>query len=129
MKIKSYTKEELLLKDSNTLLGILDQLRHLAAETGAEWAVKHKVYQDYKEMLPSILASIQIGILDDGSKYNESKVRALATEEYKEKVLQMNKAEFEALKLKTVYQSLNESLKALTSISYVKNTELKVLRG
>lgn len=121
--------EQFIEMSSETLLIKLDELRQLAADKGARWAELNKEYKDIKEMLPSFLATIQLEYLNQGFKLTEARVKALADQSYKEKVMMQNEAEKNSEEIKAEYRSLVLSLECLKSIAWVKNNELKALRG
>lgn len=105
---------------------LLDELRREAALAGCDWAELNKQYKDLKELLPSIRAMLE-------SKYGQNrpttaKTMALADLTYQEKVKEMNEAEYQMRMKEVEYRGLMKSIEALTSISYVRNNELKLAR-
>lgn len=120
------TAEELTNLTSSELLERLDEIRDAAIRAGNAWAEAEKTYNDLKEMMPSFLAEYQMNYSSSSPTVTAARVRALADKEYRAKITAMNKAEYEARLKEVEYKSWNESLKVLTSISYLRNSELKL---
>jgi len=128
MNFKPKTSDELSQLDSSELLMRLDELRDAAQKAGLEWVEAKKKYEDCQELLPSILATYQVAIMNDKMTMAEAKARALADDGYKQNVKAMTQAQYEAHLKEVEYKGLMKSLDVLTSISYVRNSELKTFR-
>jgi len=123
------TAEELLNLTSSQLLHKMEELRHLAVKFGGEWVEKQHLYRGFKEMMPSFLAVIQSEIMNKQHiKKDEAKVIALADNGYREKITLMNNAEKEMELADIKYRGVMKSIECLTSISYVRNSEMKLSR-
>lgn len=128
MKYDPKTSEELVQLSSSELLMKLDELREAANKAGYEWVEAKKKYEDYEEIMPSLLATYQVSFMDGKMTMAEAKARALADQGYKDKVKEMTQAQYEYGLKEVEYKGLMKSLDALTSISYVRNSELKTFR-
>lgn len=126
METQKYTASELAELSSHVLLHKLDDLREGAREIGYQWAEAEKTYNDLKELMPSFLAEYQTHHSGPGVNATTSRFRALADKGYQAKIKEMNVAEYKARLLEVQYKGLMESIKALTSISYVRNGELRL---
>lgn len=127
-QIPQYNSAELTSLDSRELYSEIERIRALATRKGTEWAEKHKRYKDLKELMPSFLAEITLQEAEKSGHSSQNKVRALASEEYQEKVREQNEAERRARLLEVEYKGLLKSLDALTSVGYVRNSELRLGR-
>lgn len=126
MEAIKYTAEELSSLSSHVLLHKLDELREEARQAGNNWAGAEKAHNDLKELMPSFLAEYTAHYSLPGVTSTTARVKALADKNYQAKIKAMNLAEYEARLLEVEYRGLMESIKALTSISYVRNSELKL---
>lgn len=122
------TTTQLLELSSSELLNEMTTLQDLAAKKGAEWAEVHHEAKAIKEMLPSILASLQRFYFVGKVTMAQAKMQALSHEAYRAKVEKMSELELKAEKIKVEYKALCLSLEGITSISYLKNQELKLGR-
>lgn len=120
--------EELINLDSTELFKQLDLLKSKAIELGATWAELNQTYRDLEKLMPSTLAVIQTVFSKSGGKTTESRVQALASEDYQNKLLAMNKAEYEAEVVRAEYRVYIEAMKAIQAIAYVRNNELRLAR-
>lgn len=127
-QIPQHSAAELTSLDSRELYSEIERVRDLASKKGAEWAEKYKRYKDLKELMPSFLAEITLQKAEESGQSSQNKVRALASEEYQEKVREQNEAERRARLLEVEYKGLLKSLDAMTSVGYVRNSELKLAR-
>ncbi|MDX1902130.1 MAG: hypothetical protein SFW66_09060 [Gammaproteobacteria bacterium] len=128
METKKSTAEELAGLTGDQLLFRMDELRHAAADAGYRWAEADKKYKDLKEMMPSLLATIQLSFKTEKMNLAEAKTRALASTTYQERLKEMNLAEYEAELIRVEYRGFMESLKSIQAIAFVKNSELKLAR-
>ena len=123
-----FLTEELINLDSSQLLKVSDEVRQKCIEIGAKWAEANKRYRDLKELMPSKLATYQMGFMLPGITQTTAKITALSSEGYQDAIREMNTAEFEAELLHVEYRAWMRSLEVLTSIGYVKNQEMKLAR-
>lgn len=123
------TVEELTNLTSTQLLIKLDELRPVVVKLGHQVAEADKRYHDLKELMPSILAEFQQLYSEDKSlKPYMVKIKALADKDYQGKIKEMNELEYRAKMISLEYRGYIESIKALTAIGYVRNSELKIER-
>lgn len=123
----NYSSEELAALDSRDLLLKLDELKELAREKGLLFADSEHNAESKKALLPCILAELARILMDEKHvKINEAKLIAQGMPEYIKAVKDASSAQLEANKLKAEYRGIIESLRALTAISYVRNSELKL---
>lgn len=120
------TLEQLKNLSAYELMNKANEIKEHTIKLGAEWAELDKRYHDLKELMPSFLAEIQCSYT--GLPPAQAKNRALASKHYQEKILEMTEAEKQARLLKVEYQANTELLKAISAVSYLRNTEIKLDR-
>ncbi len=127
--MEKLTVEQLATLNSSALLNKQDELREFVCQIGHKHAEAHKKYRDLEKLMPSFLADyVDYYHTTIGMNITAAKNKGLADKGYKEKLKEMNIAEYEAKLLKVEHQAWMESLKGLTSISYLRNSELKLAR-
>lgn len=120
--------EDLVNLTSSDLLSVVQEARDSAITLGAKWAEANKRFKDLKELMPSYLAEIHMQLRSVYETVSEARTAALANQAYQKKVKEMNEAEHETRLLEVEYKAHIKTLEALSSISYVRNNELKLAR-
>lgn len=122
--------EELTNLTSSELLHKTDELRDWAIKKGQAHAEAEKKYKDLKELMPSILAQFQDHYATSvvGIKPAMIKIKAQADPQYMAKIKEMNQLEYDANMIEIEYRAWYASLKNIESISYLRNSELKLAR-
>jgi len=124
------TAQELIELDSFQLLGKLDEFKGVAIKTGAAWAEAREKYRNLERLSDTKLAEAQRIYFDRSEEMPVSKARAMAltNDLYKNHLAELNKAEGEANLLQAKFAVYKKAIDALTSIGYVRNSELKLGR-
>lgn len=121
--------EQLINLTSSELMAKLDEVKDLTMILGATMAEKKMIFRKKKELLPVKLASITIE-LSQGYKGTGTmlKNKALASAQYETAVNELASAERDFLASESEYKGAYETIKAIGSISWVRNSELKLAR-
>lgn len=122
------TSSDLTQLSAKELFQKIEEYKDRAQKVGEDWAQAKFDAASKSEMLPSKLSEIQRVHLGSDSSVAESKVFALADKNYQGLILEALEYERQARCLEVEYRANLESLKALTSVGYLRNQELKTLR-
>lgn len=124
--MKKYTSEELLDLNSGQFMQMIDQCKYELKEILGELTTAINNCHTLKTMLPLKLAAIKLQFLDLDYGRNEAMDRALASQEYMDEMNRYNSAHDLKVELELIYEVLLNNMKAINSVVYLKNTELKV---
>lgn len=124
-----FTSQDLSNLTSSQLFEKLDELKAEAVHLGREMAEAEFEHKKVKELLPIFLAQIQALYLAEGKKITESEVFAKSSSDYREKVESANQLGFAYREKEAHFKAVLKSIEAITAISFVRNSELKLARG
>jgi len=123
--MKQYEVKDLLDFPSGRLMFILDEAKHEINSIMEDLTESTNLYESLKAMLPHKLAVIQTEFLDSGYSRNEALDRAKASESYEKQLIDLSNAKNKKTALEFKFEACTLTIKAITSITYLKNTELK----
>lgn len=122
---KKYSIDELIEMPSERLLWIMDECRQECANMMVEMTEAICTHETLQTMLPHKLAKIVVTFLDKGLGRNEALDRAKASDEYHDELVEVSNSFDRMEPLKLRFAAMQNNLKCITSIAYLKNTELK----
>lgn len=128
--MEQMTPQEMAELTSSELLQVMFTLRKDATKMGCKWAEIKAEHAKLKKLLPHCLSVLTRGYLNDNPDWSVSYAKTFSTADvaYRKAVEVMVEAEKEARLLEVEYKATMKSLDALTSIGYVRNSELKLAR-
>jgi len=124
--MKQYNAEEMLEMNSGQVMFILDECKQELRSILGELTAALTNYKALERMLPHKLAVIKTQFLNIGISRNEAADRAMASDEYLELLNNLTSSYDSKKELELLYDVLLNNIKAITSLCYLKNTELKV---
>jgi len=123
--MNQHTSDELMLMSSDKLLKILSDSKVNLENMSDELAEAICTYKTLERMLAHKLAKIQMIFLDKDCQRNESLDRAKASGDYESELIKIQNAYNVKKTLEIKYEIFSNNIKCLTSLSYLRNTELK----
>jgi len=123
--MKQKTPEELMNMHSGDLMCIIDECKMTLLQISEELTEAVTIYKALERMLPHKLAVLKAPFLDLGCSRNESMDRAVAMPAYEKELLKLNEAYDEKKRLEIQYEIFLNNLKAITSLAFLRNQELK----
>ena len=124
-RLKTYTVDELLDLPSEKLIWIMEECRQVVSGLIRDYTESICEYKAIEAMLPHKLAVIQVEFLDKGVARNEAMDRAKASPQYLAELQKLQDAYNRKKPLEIKFEAMQMNLKCITSIAYVKNSELK----
>jgi hypothetical protein len=125
MTNKQYSADEMLDMNSGQVMFILDECKQELRSILGELTSALTNYKALERMLPHKLAVIKTQFLDIGIARNEASDRAMASSDYLDALNKITEAYDSKKELELLYDVLLNNIKAITSLCYLKNTELK----
>lgn len=122
---KTHTIDELLDAPSEKLLWLMEECRNSMSGLIEAYTLSLCEYKRLDTLLPHKLAAIQIEFLDKGVSRNEALDRAKASPQYLDELNKLQQAYDIMTPLEIKYEAMKNNLKCISSIAYLKNTEMK----
>lgn len=123
--ITQHTPEQLLCLDSGQVMMVLDECRTGIKSILGELTTAICNYKTLERMLPHKLAVIKKKYLDFDYSASEARDYAMSTKEYLNELNKLNAAYDDKKELELLYEVLLTNMKAITSLAYLKNSELR----
>ena len=114
---------------AHQLLMKLEEYKTQAQEAGENLVNAETLTRELKMKTEAVLAAVTKQFIDEKKSYNTAKMFALCSDEYAKAQAEESQAEHDRDMLKISYDLAKSSIRTLESIGYVRNNELKMMRG